>query len=71
MSYVYDDLVLTGALDRWELILRDGQRVTVWAHGVSERDDDYVFVALMRGEPHFELELCRVPMAIVRDLTGG
>jgi len=66
-----NDLVLTGALDRWELILRSGETVTVWAHGVSEREGDYVFVALMRGVPHFEVELCRVPVAIVSDLTGG
>ena len=66
-----NELVLTSPLDPWVLTLRDGNEVTVWAHGVTERDGYHVFVALMRGEPHFEMEVCRVPMAIVAEFVGG
>lgn len=64
-------LVLTNSLDRWDLTLATGEAVTIWAHGVAERDEHYVFVALMRGEPHFEMELCRFPLEAVSELVGG
>ncbi len=66
-----DPLVLTDALDRWDLTLRTGETIAVWAHAVAERDGNYVFVALMQGAPHFELELCSVPKAVVAELLGG
>ena len=66
-----DKLVLTDPLDRWDLTLTSGEAVTVWAHGVAERDADLVFVALMRGDPHFEVELLRIPRSIVADFVGG
>lgn len=65
------ELVLTGPLDTWRVTLRSGDCLTIWAHGVAENADHYVFVALMRGEPHFEIEVCRIPVAIVSDLIGG
>lgn len=71
MSENANQLTLTGRLDRWDLTLRTGEQVTVWAHGVSERDGKYIFVALMRGEPHYEMELCAFPMRAVADLIGG
>lgn len=62
---------MTDNLDRWDVTLRTGETVTVWAHGVAERGENYVFVALMRGDPHFEMELCSMPTAVVDDLVGG
>ena len=66
-----EQLTLTSALDRWELTLRSGETLVIWAHGVKEDGDRYVFVALMRGEPHFEVEVSSVPMAMVVELVGG
>jgi hypothetical protein len=64
-------LALTDPLDPWELTLRSGEVLTIQAHGVKEEDGTYVFVALMHGDPHFELELARIPMALVAELEGG
>jgi hypothetical protein len=65
------DLVLTSPLDRWEATLEGGAVVIVWAHGVKEDAERYVFVALMRGEPNYESEVCSIPMSAVVDLVGG
>lgn len=65
------DLTLTDQLDPWHVALRSGQEVTVHAHGVKEVDGRYVFVALMRGQPNFEVELCSVPMDLVEELLSG
>lgn len=62
---------LTSPLDRWEVELTSGETVVVWAHGASERDDRLVFVALMTGKPHFEVEVATLPKSIVADFSGG
>lgn len=62
---------LTSDLDYWQVVLNTGEKITLRAHGVAERDDHYVFVALMEGQPPFEYELCRIPVAAVKDVSGG
>ena len=44
-----------------------GDNMTVRAHGVTERDGNYVFVELMAGEPAYEYELVRLPVSAVID----
>ncbi len=64
-------LELTSRLDRWDATLKDGTSLTIWAHAVSEDADNYVFKALMRGDPHFEIDVARIPTTVVADLIGG
>lgn len=62
---------LTSDLDFWEVVLKDGRTVFIRAHGVAERDDFYCFVALVVGNPPYECELARFPVASVESLEGG
>jgi hypothetical protein len=62
---------LTTDLDHWEVKLKDGNIVSLGAHGFAERDDAYVFVALMKGSPPFEYEVARVPAGAVDEVEGG
>jgi hypothetical protein len=62
---------LTSDLDYWEIRLKGGEVVTLRAHAVSERDDAWMFVALMKGTPHYEYELARVPASVVAEVNGG
>lgn len=64
-------LILSSDLDYWEVDLKLGARVIVKAHGVTERDGFYVFVALMDGSPPYEYELARFPISAVIDYRGG
>ena len=45
--------------------------MTVWAHAVGDEEGQYIFTALMRGDPNYEVEVCRVPTALVADIVGG
>jgi hypothetical protein len=71
MTEALEHLVLINDLNRWDVTLRTGEVLTVWAHGVSERDGDHVFVAFMEGTPVFEREICKIPNAVVPALLGG
>jgi hypothetical protein len=62
---------LTSDLDHWEVTLRTGEVLTVRAHAFGESGEDYVFVALMKGEPNFEYELLRMPAVTVAEVEGG
>lgn len=64
-------LQLTGDLGSWELSLKDGTRLTVSAHGYSEEGGTYVFSMLMEGQPCFELDVARIPVAVVDTIYGG
>jgi hypothetical protein len=63
--------ILTSELDYWDVTLKSGGRVTVRAHGVTERGGYYCFVALMAGTPAHEYELVRLPIADVQSYDGG
>ena len=62
---------LTDDLDYWEVRFKSGEMMTLRAHGVTERDGAWVFVALMEGTPHYEYELARVPASLVAEVNGG
>jgi hypothetical protein len=71
MSEPSPDAELTSDLDPWNVTLKTGHVLTVWAHAVSQQDGHWVFVALMKGEPAYERDLLRVPEAIVSEVLGG
>jgi hypothetical protein len=48
-----------------------GHVLRLKAHGYSEEERSYVFVALMKGSPHYEIELARLPIAAVKSILGG
>ena len=62
---------LAGELGTWEVVLSGGGVVRLRAHAYSQEQDEYVFVALAEGTPRFEVELARIPVAIVAKLHGG
>jgi hypothetical protein len=62
---------LTRELDWWQITLRTGDVVEVRAHGYVEADGFLRFVALMRGAPHYEYELARIPTSVVVAVLGG
>ncbi len=62
---------LTSDLDPWEIRLVSGHVLHVNAHAYSEKSRDYVFVALMKGSPNYEIELARVPISVVKTILGG
>jgi hypothetical protein len=66
---VGNELVLD--LDEWIVTLRDGSVLRLLAHGYSQEGDEYVFSALMRGKPHYEVYLARIPVAIVATVLSG
>lgn len=63
--------ILTSDLDYWEVQLSDDGVIEVRAHGFAERDGFFVFVALMRGTPHYEYELVRIAATEVKNIDGG
>lgn len=71
MTHSDEPPTLTSDLDYWEVTLKDGETVLIRAHAVGERDGHYRFVALMAGDPAFEYELVRLPIAAVKDYEGG
>jgi hypothetical protein len=62
---------LTSDLDEWRVTLTSGDVVVLRAHGVHETEGYLVFVALMKGSPHYEYEVARVPVGAVEDWSGG
>lgn len=58
-------------LDEWLVTLRDGSVLRLLAHAYSHEGDEYVFSALMRGKPHYEVHLARIPAAIVATVLSG
>jgi hypothetical protein len=62
---------LTSDLDYWEVTLEDGGTVAIRAHTVTERNGHYCFMALMVGDPAYEYELVRFPVASVAHYEGG
>jgi hypothetical protein len=61
---------LAVALGDWELT-PGGGRIWIAAHAYHEDQGDYVFSALMKGTPNYEVEVARVPKAIVVRIEGG
>jgi hypothetical protein len=62
---------LTSDLDPWEIRLVGGHTLHLKAHGYSEEGPDYVFVALMKGSPHYLIEVARLPISAVETIFGG
>jgi hypothetical protein len=62
---------LAGELGSWEVYLVSGGTLRIAAHGYSREQNDYVFVALAEGTPRFEVELVRIPAALVARVRGG
>lgn len=55
----------------WEVTLKDDQKVSVRATAFGEDGDDWVFVILMEGDPHYELEVARFPKSAAAEPEGG
>jgi len=62
---------LTADLDEWRVTLTTGDVVVIRAHSVQETESHLVFLALMKGSPHYEYEVARFPAASVADWSGG
>jgi hypothetical protein len=62
---------LTSPLGEWELTLVGGGRIRLSAHAYHEDQGDYVFAMLMVGTPHYEIDVARIPAAIVEEIEGG
>jgi len=62
---------LASELSRWTVFLAAGGALHLLAHAYSEVQDEYVFVALAEGEPRYEVELARIPTALVSRIQGG
>lgn len=52
---------------QWTVQLRDGSRLQVLAHAWAVDGDDCVFSLLFKGEPHFEVESLRLPLALLAE----
>lgn len=66
-----DEMQLTPDLGSWFVTLRSGERVDIAAHAAKDRQDFLVFVALMKGEPNYEIALAAFPRSAVADWGGG
>jgi hypothetical protein len=62
---------LDDPLAAWEVVLTSGGTLHLAAHGFSQEQDDYVFAALAAGKPPYEVELARIPKALVARIEGG
>lgn len=62
---------LAGDLGSWEVFLAGGGVLRLMAHAYSQVQDEYVFVALAEGTPRYEVELARIPVALVARIRGG
>jgi hypothetical protein len=62
---------LTSELDPWEIRLVSGHILHLKAHAYSKKGRSYVFVALMKGSPHYFVELSRLPISAVKTILGG
>lgn len=65
------DQTLTAELDIWQVTLTTGDVVEIAAHGVAERGGFHVFVALVKGTPHYEVDVAAIPSTLVNDVLGG
>ena len=62
---------LTDDLNEWVVTLRDGVEVRLLAHAYSEEGSEFVFSALMRGKPNYEIHLARIPRHIVASVFNA
>lgn len=65
------EVLLAGELGSWEVFLTGGGILRLVAHAYSQDQDEYVFVALAEGNPRYEVELARIPKALVAQIRGG
>ena len=68
--------ILTSMPPSWELRLKTGEILKLVAHAYSEEADteegtSYVFVILLDGKPHYEMEVARIPAKLVTSVSGG
>ena len=61
---------LTPDAGTWDVTLRTGEVLKVLAHSVSEEEGQHVFWLLMRGRPHFDVAVLRVPSSLVAEIYG-
>jgi hypothetical protein len=54
----------------WEIELMDGSLIELRADGAKESSGVHSFVILVEGEPHYELEVFRIPKKVVKRLDG-
>lgn len=58
-------LKLANEPELWTIDLRDGQQITVIAHGYSVEGDEVIFSLLFWGVPPFEVESLRIPLELM------
>lgn len=58
-------------LSIWEVELVGGGEMTVCADGFGEKDGFLVFSFLIVGNPHYELDVLKIPCELVKDVFGG
>jgi hypothetical protein len=56
---------------RWTITMFDGTRLHVTADGYEKKGDLYVFSIVMKGVPNFEIDIAKIPVAIVSKIRGG
>ena len=62
---------LTSELDDWLVTLKDGSVLHLRAHSNSKEGEHIVFYVLMKGTPHFLVDLVWIPESIVAKVRGG
>jgi len=58
-------------LDPWFVTMAGGVVIQINAVGYSEEDDQYVFSALVKGSPNYEITVAKVPKRVVESIRGG
>ncbi|MEV7662796.1 hypothetical protein [Paenarthrobacter sp. NPDC089316] len=64
---VHNALELAMEPELWTVDLRDGSQITVLTHGYSVEGNEGVFSLLFKGEPPFELDTLRIPLALMHE----
>lgn len=52
-------------LSAWDVLLTSGDHIWIAATSYSHSQDAYRFHILMKGQPHFEMEVARIPSVLV------
>jgi len=55
--------------DPWTITLTDGAEITIWADGYALKEDHYVFSVLLDQRPRVEMDICHIPVHVVRQIV--
>jgi hypothetical protein len=58
---------LDGPPQQWDIPLKDGETLTVLAHGYHIENNLVIFSLLFKGTPSFEIDTLRIPISYFAD----